>query len=143
MIQELHRTRAEGFTLIELLIVVAIIAILAAIAVPNFLDAQMRSKVSRVKADIRSMVTAVESYAVDHNGYPIAANEHANPILPYPSNGPEFFDTRISVVLTTPKWIEHKEEIAAIPLHNDLQIDIIELPDAAQGGFQKIVERLR
>jgi prepilin-type N-terminal cleavage/methylation domain-containing protein len=56
-----------GFTLIELLIVVAIIAILAAIAVPNFLEAQTRAKVSRVKADMRSMATAVESYLVDNN----------------------------------------------------------------------------
>jgi type II secretion system protein G len=63
----------RGFTLIELLIVVAIIAILAAIAVPNFLEAQTRSKVSRSKADMRSIATAVESYAVDNNRYPIAA----------------------------------------------------------------------
>ena len=49
----------------------AIIAILAAIAVPNFLEAQTRSKVSRVVADMRSMATALESYAVDNNGkYP-------------------------------------------------------------------------
>src|SRR5690242_2638558 len=60
----------SGFTLIELLIVVAIIAILAAIAVPNFLEAQTRSKVSRVKADERSIATAIESYAVDTNHYP-------------------------------------------------------------------------
>jgi len=60
----------RGFTLIELLIVVAIIAILAAIAVPNFLEAQTRSKVSRAKADIRSTVTALEAYRVDNNGYP-------------------------------------------------------------------------
>ena len=59
-----------GFTLIELLIVVAIIAILAAIAVPNFLEAQTRSKVARVYADLRSAAIAMESYAVDNNGYP-------------------------------------------------------------------------
>ncbi|GAB4321590.1 MAG: hypothetical protein Kow0059_16260 [Candidatus Sumerlaeia bacterium] len=60
----------RGFTLIELLIVVAIIAILAAIAVPNFLEAQTRSKVSRAKADLRTLATALESYAVDNNRYP-------------------------------------------------------------------------
>lgn len=60
----------KAFTLIELLIVVAIIAILAAIAVPNFLEAQVRSKVSRVKSDMRSLATALEAYAVDHNKYP-------------------------------------------------------------------------
>ncbi|MCC6547541.1 prepilin-type N-terminal cleavage/methylation domain-containing protein [Candidatus Sumerlaeota bacterium] len=59
-----------GFTLIELLIVVAIIAILAAIAVPNFLEAQTRSKVSRAKADMRSLATGIESYYVDNNSYP-------------------------------------------------------------------------
>jgi prepilin-type N-terminal cleavage/methylation domain-containing protein len=64
-----HRTIRRGFTLIELLIVVAIIAILAAIAVPNFLEAQTRSKVSRTKADMRSIATAMEAYAVDWNSY--------------------------------------------------------------------------
>lgn len=60
----------KGFTLIELLIVVAIIAILAAIAVPNFLEAQTRSKVSRVYSDIHSVTVAIEAYAVDNNNYP-------------------------------------------------------------------------
>ena len=60
----------KAFTLIELLIVVAIIAILAAIAVPNFLEAQTRAKVSRVKNDFRTIKNGLEAYFVDHNGYP-------------------------------------------------------------------------
>jgi prepilin-type N-terminal cleavage/methylation domain-containing protein len=64
------RLGKHAFTLIELLIVVAIIAILAAIAVPNFLEAQTRSKVSRCAADMRSLKTGIESYRVDANKYP-------------------------------------------------------------------------
>lgn len=60
----------KGFTLIELLIVVAIIAILAAIAIPNFLQAQVRAKISRANNDLRNIATALESYYVDHNAYP-------------------------------------------------------------------------
>ena len=94
-----------GFTLIELLIVVAIIAILAAIAIPNFLEAQTRAKVSRAKSDIRALALAVESYAVDHNAYPLAADEKGEPIIPYPpiGLGPEVFETRLSPRLTTPQ----------------------------------------
>jgi type II secretion system protein G len=62
--------RQSAFTLIELLIVVAIIAILAAIAVPNFMEASTRAKVSRVKNDMRSLATAVEAYRVDNIAYP-------------------------------------------------------------------------
>jgi prepilin-type N-terminal cleavage/methylation domain-containing protein len=58
-----------GFTLIELLIVVAIIAILAAIAIPNFLEAQTRSRVSRVKGDLRTQAIALDSYFIDHGRY--------------------------------------------------------------------------
>ncbi len=62
--------KKRGFTLIELLIVVAIIAILALIAVPNFLEAQVRSKVSRAKSDLRTLSVALEAYMVDWNKYP-------------------------------------------------------------------------
>ena len=67
----------KGFTLIELLIVVAIIGIIAAIAIPNLLNAIDRGKQKRTMADVRSLGTAVESYAVDNNFYP-KVNSYAN-----------------------------------------------------------------
>ena len=66
--------KQTGFTLIELLIVVAIIGIIAAIAIPNLLNAIDRGKQKRSMADMRSLGTAVESYSVDVNFYPISTS---------------------------------------------------------------------
>lgn len=62
--------KQNAFTLIELLIVVAIIGILAAIAVPNFMNAQIRAKIARAQSDLKAMSTAIEMYAMDNNNYP-------------------------------------------------------------------------
>ena len=71
------RRNQKGFTLIELLIVVAIIGIIAAIAIPNLLNAIDRGKQKRTMADIRSVGTAVESYSIDNNNYPKAGTTYA------------------------------------------------------------------
>jgi prepilin-type N-terminal cleavage/methylation domain-containing protein len=64
----MHRSRAQhaGFTLIELLIVIAIILILIAIALPNFLEAQIRAQVVNAQGEMRTMSTAVMSFGIDH-----------------------------------------------------------------------------
>lgn len=65
-------TSKSGFTLVEIMIVVAIIALLAAIAIPNLLRAKMSANDSLAKATIRSMSTAAESFATAQNGnYPV------------------------------------------------------------------------
>lgn len=96
----------RAFTLIELLIVVAIIATLAAIAVPNFLEAQVRSKVSRTRADMRSLATAVETYRVDTNYYPLPAAIMAGSIdVVYPMPSPThalYSHNFLSGAITTP-----------------------------------------
>jgi len=66
--------RQKGFTLIELLIVVAIIGIIAAIAIPNLLNAINRSRQKRTMADMRTIGTAAEAYAVDWSFYPNTGN---------------------------------------------------------------------
>ncbi len=68
------RLNKKGFTLIELLIVVAIIGIIAAIAIPNLLNAIQRGKQKRTMADMRAVGTAVEAFAVDNNRYPDSAS---------------------------------------------------------------------
>ena len=62
-----------GFTLVELLVVVAIISLLTAIALPNFLNAQTRAKVARAKADLHTLADALEIYCTDNSAYPQAA----------------------------------------------------------------------
>jgi prepilin-type N-terminal cleavage/methylation domain-containing protein len=66
MLNKLNKRRG-GFTLVEIMIVVAIIALLAAIAVPGFLRARKRSQASRVINDLRLIDSAVDQYAIENN----------------------------------------------------------------------------
>ena len=66
MLQKLN-TKRGGFTLVEIMIVVAIIALLAAIAVPNFLRSRKRSQATQVLEDLRQMDAAIDQYAIEYN----------------------------------------------------------------------------
>ena len=68
------RTAKKGFTLIELLIVVVIIGILAAIAIPKFAATKQKAYIASMKTDLRNLVTIEEAYFSDHTTYGIQAN---------------------------------------------------------------------
>lgn len=91
MMDRVRRRRSEsGFTLIELLIVIAIIAILAAILIPNFLRARRQAVVSATKSNLRNIATVLEEYFVDHVNYPAALVALAptyTPIVPARPDG--------------------------------------------------------
>lgn len=81
--------RPKGFTLIELLIVIAIILILIAIALPNFLEAQLRARITKAKGDLRTLGTAFDEYYLDWGLYP-------------PDHDPDEFGSQSLHQLTSP-----------------------------------------
>lgn len=84
----LHLSRSKrdkAFTLIELLIVVAIIGILAAIAVPNFMNAQIRAKIARCQSDMKALSSAFGMYDLDNNSYPFFGGTNWYSIYIYPA----------------------------------------------------------
>lgn len=105
----------RGFTLIELLIVIAIILILIAIALPNFLEAQIRARITSAQGSMKSTATALEAYSVDWRGrYPwgAALEDLSAPMLP-PEEG---FEAHLPAILTTP--IAYMTELLPDPFTN-------------------------
>lgn len=74
----------KGFTLVEIMIVIAIVALLAAIAIPNLLRARVNANESNAQATLKSIATAMESYASANNGkYPTAITDLTGATPPY------------------------------------------------------------
>lgn len=104
--------KIKGFTLIELLIVVAIIGIIAAIAIPNLLDAIERSRQKRSTAEIKTMALALQSFSVDYGGYPDTADVGDGPIVPetwvayteQPTGSPAFVPDYLQAVPRGDGW---------------------------------------
>ncbi|MFH1737907.1 MAG: prepilin-type N-terminal cleavage/methylation domain-containing protein [bacterium] len=96
----------RAFTLIELLIVVAIIGILAAIAVPNFLNARMRTMVTRTYSDLKALHSAMEMYRIDNNAY----------VPDYDSGGVPGASASMNEYLTYSKLTTPVSYMASIPL---------------------------
>ena len=95
MIQKLQTKRA-GFTLVEIMIVVAIIALLAAIAVPNFLRARKRSQATRILEDLRDLDHALDQYAID-NGKTSNAPANFSDVAAYIKTGTVLYSTGADV----------------------------------------------
>jgi len=101
------KKRQSGFTLIELLIVIAIIGILAAIAIPNLLNAVQRGKQKRTMSDMRTLATAVEAYAVDNNTYPPGATCGAGVLIGnYPAVASTFHDQIAPTYVAEPPMVD-------------------------------------
>lgn len=95
----------KGFTLIELLIVIAIILILIAIALPNFLEAQIRARVTAVRGDLRTIDIAMNSYYLDFGMYP---PDHDPDSLGIGSNGLFHLTTPIQYLTALPEDLFRK-----------------------------------
>jgi len=118
----------KGFTLVEIMIVVAIIALLAAIAVPGFLRARKRSQASRILNDLRMIDSAVDQYAIETNrktGDAVSVVDWTN----YLKKGSLLYNTGNSLLGTTygPQTVDTIPQVQAA--------DLAVLSDVAGTGF--------
>src|SRR5438105_13801785 len=127
MLNKLNKRRG-GFTLVEIMIVVAIIALLAAIAVPGFLRARKRSQASRILNDLRMIDAAVDQYAIETNrttGNTVAITDWTN----YFKKGRTLYQSGTSILGST----YGHQTVDTIPQVN--ASDLAVLSDVAGAGF--------
>jgi prepilin-type N-terminal cleavage/methylation domain-containing protein len=112
MLNKLNKRRG-GFTLVEIMIVVAIIALLAAIAVPGFLRARKRSQASRIINDLRLIDSAVDQYAIETNkksNDPVAVTDWTN----YLKKGTNLYTTGLDILGNT-YGIQTVDKLPSVP----------------------------
>ena len=112
MLNKLNKRRG-GFTLVEIMIVVAIIALLAAIAVPGFLRARKRSQASRIINDLRLIDSAVDQYAIETNkksGDAVAITDWTN----YLKKGTNLYTTG-NDILNNPYGAQKVDSLPGVP----------------------------
>ena len=127
MLNKLNK-RHGGFTLVEIMIVVAIIALLAAIAVPGFLRARKRSQASRILNDLRMIDAAVDQYAIETNrstGNVVNTADWTN----YLKKGSSLYNSGSSL-LGSAYGVQTVDTIPRVP-SNDYNV----LSDVASTGF--------
>lgn len=131
------RSRRDGFTLIELLIVVVIISILAAMAIPKFASTKEKAYFATMKGDLRNLATAQEGYAADNNGLYASGTTVGPAALPGITYGPS---SGVTLVVTTDGngW----EAVASMPMTSKkcgIFVDHLDPPTAPGGANPAVV----